>query len=172
MKRYCASAGANPARPLFVPAVMLSIQLCGVGSQNPCRITLLAKFTPDSSSAGPVSGPRAQRRFCLAGPLLRTFRLAARRRVRSPDRPPGSPRPGLARSRVPHPPPLGCGALARRTTFQVCQNQTFQVWPNTLGPEEERTRAARPKPYSHSMRPPPLTTFCRKACSRCGAASG
>ena len=82
---------------------MLSISLCGVRPQNPWRITLLAKFTPHSHNAGPVSGTRAQRRFRLAGPLLRAFRLAARRRVRSPDRPLRSPRPGRALLRGPPP---------------------------------------------------------------------
>ena len=81
---------------------MLSISLCGVRPQNPWRITLLAKFTPHNHNAGPVSGTRAQRRFRLAGPLLRAFRLAARRRVRSPDRPLRSPRPGRALLRGPH----------------------------------------------------------------------
>ena len=38
---------------------MLSIPLCGVGPQNPCRITLLAKFTPHNSRAGrSVAWPR------------------------------------------------------------------------------------------------------------------
>ena len=94
--------GGGQSRPAtVVPAIMLSIQLCGVRPENPCRITLLAKFTPHNSSAGPVSGTRAQRRIRLAGPLLRAFRPAARRRVRSPDRPLRSPRPGRARRRVP-----------------------------------------------------------------------
>ena len=120
-------SGGQSRPATVVPAVMLSIQLCGVRPENPCRITLLAKFTPHNSRAGPVSGTRAQRRFRLAGPLLRTFRLAARRRVRSPDRPPGSPRPGLARSRVPPPdrPRIvraGCrrGAPVGRASARVC----------------------------------------------------
>ena len=101
--------------------------LCGVRPENPCRITLLAKFTPHNSSAGPVSGTRAQRGFRLAGPQLRTFRLAARRRVRSPDRPPGNPRPGRARSRVPPPDRhrivrAGCRRVAPvgRASARVC----------------------------------------------------
>ena len=70
MPRHCASAGANPARQLFVPAVMLSISLCGVGPENPCCITLLANLTPHSYNAGPVRGMVA-RRVSQAAPRCR-----------------------------------------------------------------------------------------------------
>ena len=72
-----------------VPAVMWSIQLCGVGPQNPCHITLLAEFTPHNSRAGPIRGMAARHAVCLAGSPVP---------ARSPC---GPARCGLGRPRIP-----------------------------------------------------------------------